>query len=88
MNYYLRHKNKQTDNIVSSVCMWLTKIILRFESLISGNTNDKKIIYHPYKFIGGLLIHPNWYRPIETFGSWGSRGHKLIKEIGEKTKEI
>ena len=25
---------------------------------------------------------------IETFGAWGPEGHKLIKEIGKKLKEV
>ena len=25
---------------------------------------------------------------IETFGAWGQEGHKLVKEIGKKLKEV
>ena len=35
------------------------------------------------------LSESYWFTPvgIETFGSWGSEGHKLVKEIGKKVME-
>ena len=36
------------------------------------------------------LAEDYWFVPIgvETFGSWGTEGHKLIKEIGRKVMEV
>ena len=41
-------------------------------------------------FYKDLLLDDYCFVPIglETFGSWGQKGHKLIKEIGKKLKEI
>ena len=35
------------------------------------------------------LANDYWFIPVaaETFGSWGSDGHKLVKEIGKKVME-
>ena len=35
------------------------------------------------------LAQSYWFTPIgiETFGSWGSEGHKLVKEIGKRVME-
>ena len=44
---------------------------------------DQKVL--KYKNLSGDYF----FTPIgiETFGSWGTRGHKLIKDIGKKLKE-
>jgi hypothetical protein len=35
------------------------------------------------------LANDYWFVPVgvETFGSWGPEGHKLVKEIGKKVME-
>ena len=56
-------------------------------SISAGTAAESRESAKSSKYIE--LAHTCWFTPIgiETFGSWGSEEHKLVKEIGKRVME-
>ena len=69
--------------VADSVCASYVKKTSKTVGAAADTREDKKISKYANLARDYLFIPIG----IETFGSWGNMGHKLIKDIGKKLKE-